>query len=89
MKIRKRNGSIEDFYKDKIVTSITNASDEVNEPLNESDIYIVTNAVYQHVMDNKDEVVSSESIFNTIYDELKKIGFKDVAESYKKGSGRI
>ena len=89
MKIKKRNGKIEEFYKEKIVTSITNASDDAHEALNESDIYIVTNVVYQHVMDNKDEIVSSESIFNTIYDELKKIGFKNVAESYKRGSGRI
>ena len=47
MKIKKRNGKLEDFYKDKIVTSITNASDEVNEPLNESDIYIVANAEFR------------------------------------------
>ncbi|PWL51467.1 MAG: ATPase [Clostridium cadaveris] len=88
MKIKKRNGKIEDFDKGKIVTSITNASDEVNEPLNESDIYIVTNSIYHDITNEKDEIISSEYIFQAIYTELKKIGFKDVAESYRNGLNR-
>ena len=88
MKIKKRNGKIEDFDKGKIVTSITNASDEVNEPLNESDIYIVTNAIYHDITNEKDEIISSEYIFQAIYTELKKIRFKEVAESYRNGLNR-
>lgn len=88
MKVEKRSKKIQDFNKGKIVTSITNASDEVNKPLNESDIDIVTNAVYQEIIKNNNEVVTSEYIFQAIYNELKNMGFKDVAESYKQGTNR-
>lgn len=88
MKVEKRNGVVEEFEPDKIVTSISNASDEVNQPLNESDLYVVMNSVVSDLQhDGKDKVVTDD-IYNTIYNDLNTLGFSGVAESYKQGTGR-
>lgn len=85
MKVIKRNGRIQEFDIGKIQITLENVSDEISEPLTESDIKkllaSIEKAIYSR---NQDEIRSSE-IFEIVIDELEKAGFHDVAVAYKKG----
>ncbi|MCX7904592.1 MAG: ATP cone domain-containing protein [Caloramator sp.] len=83
MKVLKKDGRIEEFYKDKIITSIENASDDVKEPLTLSDVENVVHEVEKILYNLNKKEVTTHEIREVIILVLKNFGFHDVAEAYK------
>lgn len=88
MQVIKRSGKLQDFNEGKILTSIMNSSDEINQPLNQGDIACVKERILGRVNSLKKDKVMSQEIFKIIYEELINLGFSDVAHIYKVGSER-
>ncbi len=86
MKVKKRNGEMENFEIEKIANSVANASDETHEPLNMGDIEILTKDIYHKIKEIGKETIESEEIFDTILLYLMKERFYHVAEQYRKKS---
>lgn len=87
MKVKKRNGNLENFNLEKIQTSLINSSLE-KDPLNEGDIRILMKTIVKKFTNYPKEIVPVEEIFNVIYSTLKECGFPQTAEEYKTGTGR-
>ncbi|CCJ34651.1 ATP cone domain-containing protein [Caloramator australicus] len=83
MKVIKKDGRVEEFYKDKIITSIENASDDVKEPLTMSDVENVVREVEKNLLNLNKKEVTTHEIRQVIIEVLKNFGFNDVAEAYK------
>ncbi|MCM1992417.1 ATP cone domain-containing protein [Oceanirhabdus seepicola] len=86
MKVKKRNGKIENFEINKVANSIANASDETHEPLNMGDIDILTKDINHKLKEIGKEIIDSEEIFDTILLYLMKERFYHIAEQYRKKS---
>lgn len=82
MKVRKRDGRLQDFDLEKIIRSIEAASDEVGEPMTFSDLHNVSKEVEKTLMSKYKDEVSYMDIRDAISIELKKCGFEDVAKAY-------
>lgn len=82
MKVIKRDGSLQEFDIDKIIKSIRAASDDIGEPLNESDLHNIGKDIEGEIKGLGKEEVSFEIIRRKIVDILNKEGFKDVAKAY-------
>ncbi|KRQ86891.1 Transcriptional repressor NrdR [Caloramator mitchellensis] len=83
MKVRKKDGRIEDFDMDKLITTVENASDDVKEPMNLSDVENVVQEVEKRLIDEKIEVLDSDFIKDVVVEKLIEFGFKDVAKAYQ------
>ena len=86
MKVKKRNGEIENFQINKVANSIANASDETHEPLNLGDIEMLTKDINHKLKEIGKETIDSEEIFDTILLCLMKERFYHVAEEYRNKS---
>ncbi|QCX34153.1 ATPase [Caloramator sp. E03] len=82
MKVRKKDGSFQEFNLEKIVRSIEAASDEVGEPMTLSDLNNISKEVEKKLKALYKDEVSYAEIRDTIVNELKSSGFSDVAKSY-------
>lgn len=83
MKVIKKDGRVEEFYKDKIITSIENASDDVKEPLTMSDVENVVREVEKNLLNLNKKEVTTHEIRQVIIEVLKNFAFNDVAEAYE------
>ncbi|MDO6354332.1 ATP cone domain-containing protein [Caloramator sp. CAR-1] len=83
MKVIKKDGRVEEFYKDKIITSIENASDDVKEPLTMSDVENVVREVEKNLLNLNKKEVTTHEIRQVTIEVLKNFGFNDVAEAYE------
>lgn len=82
MKVRKRDGRLQDFDLEKMIRSIEAASDEVGEPMTLSDLHNVSKEVERSLKSKCIDEVSYLEIRDTISMELKNSGFEDVAKAY-------
>ncbi|SKA95091.1 ATP cone domain-containing protein [Caloramator quimbayensis] len=82
MKVRKRDGSLQDFDFEKMIRSIEAASDEVGEPMTLSDLQNVSKEVEKILKSKFIDEVSYMDIRDAISAELKNSGFEDVAKAY-------
>lgn len=82
MKVRKKDGSSQEFNFEKIVRSIEAASDDVGEPMTLSDLNNISKEVEKKLKALYKDEVSYVEIRDTIINELESSGFSDVAKSY-------
>ncbi|MGM9975231.1 MAG: ATP cone domain-containing protein [Clostridiaceae bacterium] len=82
MKVIKRDGRFEDYDLNKIKRTICNASDDINQPLNEGDLKSICDLVEDDIYENFSESVPSNEIRNIIEKTLRSNGFSPVASSY-------
>ncbi|MCX7884763.1 MAG: ATP cone domain-containing protein [Caloramator sp.] len=82
MKVRKRDGRLQDFDLEKMIRSIEAASDEVGEPMTLSDLHNVSKEVEKILMSKYKDEVSYMDIRDAILTELKNSGFEDIAKAY-------
>lgn len=86
MKIIKKSGKAEEFNSSKIKRSILNASNEINEPLTDSDLKIIEREVLNVLKTINREETSSYEIFAIVLNVLKKLEFGNIGKAYLKGS---
>jgi len=86
MKIIKKNGRIEEFDISKIKYSILNASNEIKQPLTDSDIKIIETEVLRILKILNREETSSYEVFAIVLNILNNLGFNDVGKAYFNGS---
>ncbi|WP_443110715.1 ATP cone domain-containing protein [Caloramator sp. mosi_1] len=67
---------------EKIIKSIQAASDDIGEPLNESDLHNIAKDIENEIKALGKEEVSFEIIRRVIVETLNKEGFKDVSRAY-------
>ncbi|MCX7694653.1 MAG: ATP cone domain-containing protein [Caloramator sp.] len=82
MQVIKRDGTLQEFDINKIIKSLQAASDDVGEPLNESDLHNIAKDIENELKGLGKDEVSFEIIRKMIADILNKEGFKDVAKAY-------
>jgi transcriptional repressor NrdR len=85
MKVIKTDGRLQEFDLDKIKTSIYRASDDANQPLNESDIANLARSIEKGLKNYQKGSIHSDVIQKFVLLELEKQGFKVVAEYYEQG----
>ena len=85
MKVTKKDGRSQKFDLNKIKTSICRASDDADQPLNESDIDNIAGDIETDIKDLKKDTVSSYIIQELVIDQLEKSGFNVLAKYYNLG----
>ena len=86
MNIIKKDGVIKEFNISKIKQSILNASNEINEPLTNSDLKIIESEIINILKLLNREKTSSYEIFAIVLNVLNKLSFNKIGKAYLKGS---
>lgn len=86
MLVIKRRGNKQDFQIDKIKVSIMRASDDIDEPLNESDISFIVSKVKDSINDKYSNEIKSSDIHNIVVEILNSTGFSKIAKAYIEGA---
>lgn len=89
MVIIKKDGRIEEFNISKIKHSILNASNEINQPLTDSDLKVIESEILNILKVLNREKTSSYEIFGIVSNVLNKLSFKTIGKSYLQGSIEI
>jgi transcriptional regulator NrdR family protein len=84
MRVRKRDGRIQDFDKNKIKVSIMRASDDAGVPLNTADIENISDSILKE-MGQKD-LVDVREIHKVAIKVLKDFGFEKAAILFNQAS---
>jgi transcriptional repressor NrdR len=82
--ILKRTGSVQPFDIQKLKYSISNASDDIKQPLNSSDIHYVLNSIVEAFKDENLNIIESKKLRAMVINKLKDIGYIAVANNYEK-----
>lgn len=84
MKVIKKNGMIQDFEKEKLYTSLFNASSETaNGLINKSDANIIIEDVYRRLFQLRDkQSTSSYEIYGVVVQVLLENHFYELLKSY-------
>ncbi|NSW90080.1 MAG: ATPase [Firmicutes bacterium] len=82
MKVKKKDGRIQDFNADKIKLILEKVSDEAEKPLTGSDVNIITKLVEETVRKDYKDIITTEEIHKVVVNQLKKAGFLDIAKAY-------
>lgn len=85
MKVIKRDDRIQKFDLNKIKTSIYRASDDADQPLNESDIQNLAKDIEINIKDLQKDTVSFDIIQELVLTQLEKSGFNILAKFYNLG----
>jgi transcriptional regulator NrdR family protein len=81
--VLKNDGRLEKFDKEKLYISIANASDEINQPLNKSDIDNVVNMAINNIVNlNNHKIVTTKSIRKAVVNSLNNMGFQNVSRNF-------
>ncbi len=83
MQVIKKNGRLQDFQLEKIERSMSGASDDIEQPLNESDIHLLSDKINKEIHKNDKDKIKFSDIRKIVVDTLIEMGFDDVAESYE------
>jgi len=86
MKVIKRDGRIQKFDLNKIKTSIYRASDDADQPLNESDIENLAKNIEINIKDLQKDSVSFDIIQELVLAQLEKSGFNVLSKYYNLGN---
>ena len=81
MKVKKRNGSIVEFDKDKVVESVRKAFVEVDGELTAS-ARQKSNAIASYIANSETDIIDVEEIQDSVEDLLMASKRKDVARKY-------
>jgi len=84
MQVIKKDGRLQEFQLEKVAISMSRASDDIEEPLNESDVHVLSDKINKVIHENYKEKIMFSDIRKIVVDTLIEMGFSDVAESYKK-----
>lgn len=82
--VLKRNGSVQLFDAEKLKYSISNASDDIKQPLNSSDIHYVLNSIVESLEKGNLNIIESITLRSMVINKLKSIGYITVANNYEK-----
>ena len=82
MKVKKKDGRIQDFNVDKIKLTLEKVSDEAEKPLTGSDVKTIIKLIDNTIKENYKDLVSADEIHKIVVDQLKKSGFYDIARAY-------
>ena len=82
MKVKKRDGRIQEFNIQKIKLSIERVSDEINKPLTSSDIELVAKAIEGRIRSKGSDIINAVEIHKIVVEELRNIGFTHIAAAY-------
>lgn len=85
MKVIKRDGRLQTFDLNKIKTSISRASDDAEQPFNESDIDNIAKGIEEALENLQKDTVDVVAIHDLVLSELEKVGFNVVARYYNLG----
>ena len=85
MKVIKRDGRLQEFDLSKIKTSIDRASEDAEQPLNESDIENLAKSIEKSLKNYQKGSIHSDIIQTFVLRELEGQGFKIVAKYYNQG----
>ncbi|HZK35254.1 MAG TPA: ATP cone domain-containing protein [Bacillota bacterium] len=82
MKVRKKNGSIQDFNLSKIKFSIECVSDEVEMPLTGSDVELISLNIKRQVDSRKEDIIDTSEIHKIVIEQLEAMDYKMIAKAY-------
>ncbi|WP_315119631.1 ATP cone domain-containing protein [uncultured Clostridium sp.] len=82
MKVIKRDRRTQDFDIDKIKITLIRAAEEAKTPFNESDIDMISKVIKKTIMNDFNGVIRSKEIRCIVLEELRKLGFDNVADLY-------
>lgn len=85
MKVIKRDGRLQTFDLNKIKTSISRASDDAEQPFNESDIDNIAKGIEEGIEGLKVDTIDADTIQSLVLSELEKTGFNVVSKYYNLG----
>ncbi|MCY6371770.1 ATP cone domain-containing protein [Clostridium ganghwense] len=86
MKVVKKDGRLQEFDINKIKTSIMRASDDLNEPLNTSDIDNIAHSIEDKIKKYNRYSMEALEIHQIVVEELKNNGFQHIAKAYDEGT---
>lgn len=85
MQVIKRDGRIQEFDMTKIETSIMRASDDIKEPMPQSDARVIAKDIAKLVGEKYDGKIDVKAIHILVMGDLIKKGFLRVANAYGEG----
>mgnify|MGYP002783000400 CR=1 FL=1 len=86
MEIIKKSGRVEEFNPSKVKNSVFYASEEVKEPLTDSDLKLIEKEVIDILKHLGREKTSAYEVFAIVLNVLKKLEFNRIGRSYLEGS---
>lgn len=82
MKVRKRDGSLQNFNLNKIRLTLERVSDELGEPFTGADLKLLTGMIEQRIAEMGKETINSAEIHKVVIEKLRIFGFTEIAKSY-------
>lgn len=82
MKVKKRNGSLQDFNINKVRLTLGRVSDELDKPFTGADLRLLTEAIEESIIGLGKEIVESRDIYRIVVEKLKGFGFDEIAKAY-------
>jgi transcriptional regulator NrdR family protein len=86
MKLVKRSGNLEDFDIGKVKMSVGRVSDELREPLTDSDLSFIAAQVEKGIFEKHQSQVSHRDVHFLVVDILNLVGFSKIAARYDESS---
>jgi transcriptional regulator NrdR family protein len=86
MKVLKRSGNLEDFNIEKVKISVGRVSDELSEPLTDSDLNFIAAQVEKGIFEKHQSQVSYRDVHFLVVDILNLVGFSKIAAQYDQSS---
>lgn len=86
MRIRKKNGDIEEYDINKIKRSIGNSAEDYKIMLTESDLSNICKDIDKVIKAEGKEETSSYEVFGVVIFKLHELNYSDVLDSYFKGA---
>lgn len=83
MKVKKRDGRLQDFSINKIKLTLERVSDELGEPFTGSDLRILTETVELKIVETGKEIIESAEIYKIVIERLRRYGFAGIAKAYE------
>ncbi len=82
MRVKKKDGRVQDFNPEKIKLSLEKVSDEIEKPFTGSDLINLTKSIEKTIKNSYEDLVSTDEIRKIVLDKLIKFGFTDIARAY-------
>lgn len=82
MDVLKRDGTVQTFDLDKIKSTLICTSNDIKQPLNESDLHNILNGIKKNIDNSFEAQISYKDIHNIVISNLEDIGFNNMARAY-------
>ena len=83
MKVIKRDGRIQEFNINKIITTLEKVSDEIEEPFTESDIENLSEDIEKALKGIASDSINVNDIQDVVTKKLENLGFSKAAKHYR------